>query len=56
MSIEWSEKFESGLDWQDRQHRELLKRVNGFLDAMGRGACGEEPGRLLKFLEEDEKV
>lgn len=52
MSIEWNKKFESGLDWQDRQHMELLKRVNAFLDAMDSGACGEEPGRLLKFLEE----
>ena len=52
MPIEWSEKFKSGLEWQDRQHRELLKRVNGFLDAMYRGACGEESGRFLKFLEE----
>lgn len=52
MSIEWSKKFEIGLEWQDRQHRELLKRVNGFLDAMDRGACGEEPIRLFIFLEE----
>ncbi|MBI5902833.1 MAG: hemerythrin family protein [Deltaproteobacteria bacterium] len=50
MSIEWSEKFESGLDWQDRQHRELLKRINAFLDAMDHGPRAEEPARLLNFL------
>ncbi len=42
----------TGLIWQDRQHRELFKRVELFVDAMEEGMGKEEVLRLLEFLDE----
>lgn len=52
MAIEWSKTLSTGVAWQDRQHRELFKRINTLLDAVAVGLGKEEAVRLLKFLED----
>ncbi|MBI5561781.1 MAG: hemerythrin family protein [Deltaproteobacteria bacterium] len=52
MAMEWNNNLSTGVMWQDRQHKELFKRVNKLLDAMTVGLGKEEVGRLLKFLDE----
>jgi len=52
MSIEWSGTFSTGVEWQDRHHKELFKRINALLDAMNVGMGKEEVLRLFKFLDE----
>ena len=42
----------TGVIWQDRQHRELFKRVGLFVDAIDEGRGREEVLRLLEFLDE----
>lgn len=51
MSIEWSNNLSTGVDWQDRHHKELFKRVSGLLDAMSVGKGKEEIERLFTFLD-----
>lgn len=52
MAIEWSKTLSTGVAWQDRQHRELFKRINTLLEAVTVGLGKEEAVRLLKFLED----
>ena len=52
MSIEWSGTFSTGVEWQDRHHKELFKRINALLDAMNVGMGKDEVLRLFKFLDE----
>lgn len=52
MSIEWSRTFSTGVEWQDRHHKELFKRINALLDAMNVGLGKDEISRLFKFLDE----
>ncbi len=52
MSTEWSGTFSTGVEWQDRHHKELFKRINALLDAMNAGMGKEEVLRLFKFLDE----
>jgi hemerythrin len=52
MGIEWSAKLSTGLEWQDKQHRELFNRINSLLDAMNLGLGKNEVVRLFKFLDE----
>ncbi len=52
MSIEWSSSFSTGVEWQDRHHKELFKRVVSLLDAMNVGLGKDEISRLFKFLDE----
>jgi len=52
VSIEWSSGFSTGLVWQDRQHRELFRRINALLDAMTVGLGRVEVERIFKFLDE----
>ena len=52
MAIEWSRTLSTGVAWQDRQHRELFKRINSLLDAVTVGLGKEESSRLLRFLED----
>ncbi len=42
----------TGVIWQDRQHRELFKRVELFVDAVEKDRGKEELLRLLEFLDE----
>lgn len=52
MAIEWSKTLSTGVAWQDRQHRELFKRINTLLEAVTVGLGKEEASRLLRFLED----
>ena len=52
MAIEWSSRLSVGVPTIDRQHQELISRINSLLDAMKQGKGDQEIGRLLKFLED----
>lgn len=52
MAIEWTKDISVGVDKIDDQHKELFNRINGFLDAMNRGAGKEEVGNVIDFLED----
>lgn len=51
MAIEWNSNLSTGVEWQDRHHKELLKRVGGLLDAMSVGSGKDELDRLFRFLD-----
>lgn len=52
MSIEWSNSFSTGLEWQDRHHKELFKRINRLLDAMNLGYGKDELVKVFDFLDD----
>jgi hemerythrin len=52
MAIEWGQNFATGVAWQDREHKELIKRLKELVSAIERGEGKEEVGRLLKFLDD----
>lgn len=52
MSIEWTANLSTGVEWQDRHHKELFKRINRLLDAMNLGYGKEEVASLFDFLDE----
>lgn len=51
MAIEWNRNLSTGVEWQDRHHKELFKRVNGLLDAMSVGMGKDEVERVFNFLD-----
>lgn len=51
MAIEWNRNLSTGVEWQDRHHKELFKRVNGLLDAMSVGMGKDELDRVFRFLD-----
>lgn len=51
MAIEWNRNLSTGVEWQDRHHKELFKRVNGLLDAMSVGMGKDELNRVFRFLD-----
>lgn len=52
MSIEWTDNLSTGIEWQDRHHKELFKRINRLLDAMNLGQGKDEVSSLFDFLDE----
>ncbi len=52
MKIHLSRDFFTGIGWQDRQHRELIRRVNTFLSAVDNGEGDQELKRLFYFLDD----
>lgn len=52
MSIEWSNTLSTGLEWQDRHHKELFKRINKLLDAMTLGYGKDELVKVFDFLDD----
>ena len=52
MGMEWSRNLSTGLDWQDRHHKELFKRINRLLDAMAVGYGKDEVRTIFDFLDE----
>lgn len=52
MPLEWNKGLSTGVPWQDRQHKELFKRLNKLLDAMNVGLGKNEVVRLFLFLDE----
>ncbi|TCS79407.1 bacteriohemerythrin [Tepidibacillus fermentans] len=49
--IQWTANLEVGVPEIDRQHKELVDRLNRFIIAFNNGEEKEEVGNLLKFLE-----
>jgi hemerythrin len=54
MTIEWSEeRFATGIEEIDDQHKELFRQINQLTDAMERNPNGKaEAGNFLYFLED----
>ncbi|MBI5810314.1 MAG: hemerythrin family protein [Deltaproteobacteria bacterium] len=52
MAIVWSKSLSTGVEWQDRQHKELFKRINTLLEAMNLGSGKAEVQKLFQFLDE----
>ena len=52
MAFEWRKDLETGIKWQDDQHRELFRRINSLLDSMSVGLGKEEVIKLYRFLDE----
>ncbi len=50
MPIQWSESLAIHVPVIDRQHRELIQRVNSLLEAMARGEGKQEIQRTMSFL------
>lgn len=51
MAIEWNRNLSTGVEWQDRHHKELFKRVSALLDAMSIGMGKDELDRIFTFLD-----
>jgi len=51
MAVEWNRNLSTGVEWQDRHHKELFKRVNSLLDAMSVGMGKDELERVFRFLD-----
>ena len=52
MSIKWYQTLETGLSWQDQQHRDLFIKLDTLLDAMREGNGREELGSLFDFMDD----
>lgn len=50
MAIGWTQDLATGIDWQDRQHKELFVRIDSMTDAMKLGKGKEELDKIIKFL------
>ncbi len=48
--IQWTDRMETGVELQDRQHRELVRKVNELAAAMKAGKGREVVGDMLAFL------
>jgi hemerythrin len=52
MGIAWGEHLATGITEVDNQHRELLRRLNAFLDACDAGKGKEDLIGMLQFLDD----
>jgi hemerythrin len=52
MGIAWGEHLATGITEVDDQHRELVKRLNAFLDACDAGKGKEDLIGMLQFLDD----
>jgi hemerythrin len=50
MVLQWSDSLSTSVDQIDREHRELIVRVNGLLAALDKGTGREEMTRTIQFL------
>lgn len=51
MALLWRKALETGVEWQDNQHKELFDRINRLMDAMLARKGKEEIVNLVKFLD-----
>jgi hemerythrin len=51
-AVVWSSEFEVGVELIDRQHRELIARINKLLAAIRAGKGREETFVVMRFLQE----
>jgi hemerythrin len=52
MSVQWTKDLQTDIPEIDSQHKELLSRIDGLIDAWAGGRGLAEVERVLKFLEE----
>ncbi len=52
MTIVWDMTMSTGIPRIDSQHQELIRKLNGLLDAMQKGRGKDEIEKLLDFLAE----
>jgi hemerythrin len=52
MALKWNEKFATGIEKIDTQHRELFTRINNLLDACTQRKGEEMIGEVMRFLED----
>ena len=52
MGIQWTDDLATGIDLIDRQHQELFRRLNLFLDACDAGKGNRELIAILQFLDD----
>jgi hemerythrin len=50
-TLAWNEKFSVGVKGIDRQHKEILSRVNALFDAIGSRESGRNVDELLTFMQ-----
>jgi hemerythrin len=50
MSLVWRPQMSTGLEWQDKQHQELFRRIDSLYEAMQRHEANTVVKELLKFL------
>jgi hemerythrin len=50
--MEWTPDLTVGVDLIDEQHKELIRRMNAFFDAMKNGDKQQKVLEILDFLEE----
>lgn len=51
-AVIWSGEFEVGVELIDRQHRELIDRINRLMSGIREGRGREETSGLMRFLQE----
>jgi len=49
-TLAWTEKFSVGVKGIDRQHQEVLERVNAFFDAIGSRESGRNVEELICYM------
>jgi hemerythrin len=52
MPIKWTEDLATGVSQIDDQHKEIFRRIDGFLDACNQGKGKNEVDRVIKFLDD----
>ncbi|MGQ9605613.1 MAG: bacteriohemerythrin [Thermogutta sp.] len=52
MALSWEQSMTTGVARIDVQHQELIRKVNGLMDAMRNGKGKDEVEKLLGFLAE----
>ena len=50
MVLQWTEQLSTSVDQIDREHRELIVRVNSLLAALDRGSGREDITGIVQFL------
>lgn len=51
MSIKWCQALETGIPWQDAEHKQIVERISELLDAMNRHEANAVIADLFTFLE-----
>jgi len=52
MGFRLDSKFLTGVSWQDRQHRDVMRNITDLFVAIENGDGSEEMLKLLAFLDE----
>ncbi|NJD55364.1 MAG: bacteriohemerythrin [Nitrospirae bacterium] len=50
--MQWTEDLAVGVEAIDSQHKELFRRINGLVDAIGQGKCKSVIDSVITFLED----